>query len=430
MRALPDERKAASTDAQWTQLIAEYPALVRRPVTVTPDGEVTVGFSESATANASPDRAAPWPAGNSIGQRRGSPMCFDRDARELARDLLGKVIRHRVDGLWLSARIIETEAYYQAEGQPRLAGLHPQAARAVHGRRRHLHVLRARRRFAELQRRRAGNAVLIKSGHPWVDARSGPEALARMQALNPDAAGRARPPHKLCAGQTLLCRALGLKVPDWDARRFDPEALYVEDVGERPAALIRCARLGIPAGRDEHLPYRYVDPAYAAFCTRNPLRRGRSRVATTSGWMGGAGNCHRRAGRSGRSPVQRARRRLSQGTAESAVSGGAVCGYARPALHRASISAYFRRTRRRFRRRLQAYSGIRGSEPKPSIRYSPGLPSALRPQAMLEGETSCSTTWASARSSKNSSSRARRPRPAGPGAPGSPPWARSRPRRR
>ena len=61
-RALPDERKAASTDAQWTQLIAEYPALVRRPVTVTPDGEVTVGFSESATANASPDRAAPWPA--------------------------------------------------------------------------------------------------------------------------------------------------------------------------------------------------------------------------------------------------------------------------------------------------------------------------------------------------------------------------------
>ena len=30
-RALSDERKAASTDAQWTQLIAEYPALVRRP---------------------------------------------------------------------------------------------------------------------------------------------------------------------------------------------------------------------------------------------------------------------------------------------------------------------------------------------------------------------------------------------------------------
>lgn len=63
-------------------------------------------------------------------------------------------------------------------------------------------------------------------------------------------------------------------MPDWDARRFDPEALYVEDVGESPQVLISTTRLGIPAGRDEHLEYRYVDPAYAAWCTRNPLRRG------------------------------------------------------------------------------------------------------------------------------------------------------------
>ncbi|MFY0476079.1 arsenate reductase [Achromobacter marplatensis] len=45
-RNLPEDRKTAHTDAQWSELIAEYPALVRRPVTVTPDGEVTVGFSE------------------------------------------------------------------------------------------------------------------------------------------------------------------------------------------------------------------------------------------------------------------------------------------------------------------------------------------------------------------------------------------------
>ncbi|MNT99113.1 putative reductase [compost metagenome] len=45
-RNLPEDRKGADTDAQWTALIAEYPALVRRPVTVTPDGEVSVGFSE------------------------------------------------------------------------------------------------------------------------------------------------------------------------------------------------------------------------------------------------------------------------------------------------------------------------------------------------------------------------------------------------
>lgn len=45
-RNLADDRKTAQTDAEWTQLIAEYPALVRRPVAVTVDGEVSVGFSE------------------------------------------------------------------------------------------------------------------------------------------------------------------------------------------------------------------------------------------------------------------------------------------------------------------------------------------------------------------------------------------------
>src|SRR5699024_7357911 len=36
---------------------------------------------------------------------------FNRPSLELAPDLLGKVIRHRFRGVWLSARIIETEAY-------------------------------------------------------------------------------------------------------------------------------------------------------------------------------------------------------------------------------------------------------------------------------------------------------------------------------
>ncbi|WP_171252875.1 DNA-3-methyladenine glycosylase, partial [Acinetobacter baumannii] len=35
---------------------------------------------------------------------------FDRDALLVARELLGKVIRHRQGNLWLAARIIETEA--------------------------------------------------------------------------------------------------------------------------------------------------------------------------------------------------------------------------------------------------------------------------------------------------------------------------------
>ncbi|OWT70138.1 MULTISPECIES: Spx/MgsR family RNA polymerase-binding regulatory protein [unclassified Achromobacter] len=45
-RALPEERRGATTDAQWLALIKEFPALVRRPVSVTPDGTAAVGFSE------------------------------------------------------------------------------------------------------------------------------------------------------------------------------------------------------------------------------------------------------------------------------------------------------------------------------------------------------------------------------------------------
>ena len=119
-----------------------------------------------------------------------------------------------------------------------------------------------------------GNAVLIKSAYPWIDELSGPASLAQMLLNNPDAQGHPRPSQKLCAGQTLLCKSLGLKVRMWDAKRFDHEVLLVEDVGPVPAQIIQTTRLGIPHGRDEHLMYRFVDAAYAPYCTRNPLRRG------------------------------------------------------------------------------------------------------------------------------------------------------------
>lgn len=45
-RNLPDARKAPATDEDWEALIAEFPALVRRPLAVWPDNTVTVGFSE------------------------------------------------------------------------------------------------------------------------------------------------------------------------------------------------------------------------------------------------------------------------------------------------------------------------------------------------------------------------------------------------
>ena len=48
-RSLSDEQKQASTDEQWTALVAEHPTLVKRPVLVK-DGDVVFGFSESRYA--------------------------------------------------------------------------------------------------------------------------------------------------------------------------------------------------------------------------------------------------------------------------------------------------------------------------------------------------------------------------------------------
>ena len=200
---------------------------------------------------------------------------FDRDAQLVACQLLGKVIRHRVNGLWLSARIIETEAYYLTDKGSHASLGYTDKRKALFLDGGHIYMYYARGGDSlNFSAHGPGNAVLIKSAHPWLDELAGPDSLAQMQRNNPDAQGNPRPEHKLCAGQTLLCKALGLKVREWDAKCFDPERLWVDDVREQPSKIIQTTRLGIPHGRDEHLMYRFVDADYAAYCTRNPLRRG------------------------------------------------------------------------------------------------------------------------------------------------------------
>jgi arsenate reductase-like glutaredoxin family protein len=46
-RNLPEMRKTPGSDPEWTLLIKEHPALVKRPVVLMPDGSVTIGFSDN-----------------------------------------------------------------------------------------------------------------------------------------------------------------------------------------------------------------------------------------------------------------------------------------------------------------------------------------------------------------------------------------------
>jgi len=200
---------------------------------------------------------------------------FNHDAQVVACALLGKIIRHRVGNIWLAARIIETESYYLDEKGSHASLGYTEKRRALFAPPGTIYMYYARGGDSlNFSVQGAGNAVLIKSGFPHIDAHSGKHALTRMQRLNPDTKGHPRPAEKLCAGQTLLCKSLGLRVPEWNAQQLDRQRLFLEDIGIRPPAIIQTTRLGIPQGRDEHLPYRFVDAQYTRHCTRNPLRRG------------------------------------------------------------------------------------------------------------------------------------------------------------
>jgi DNA-3-methyladenine glycosylase len=194
---------------------------------------------------------------------------FNRDTLLVAKELLGKVIYKRYDTVWLAAMIIETEAYY-LEDKGSHASLGRTAKRqALFMPAGTIYMYYARGGDSlNISCQGDGNAVLIKAGIPYSDD---PAMLDIMHQLNPVKNSlRKRVDHKLCAGQTLLCKALNIKVPEWDQRLFDSANFYIKDVGYVPERIVQTARLGIPAGRDEHLPYRFIDANYSHAATKRP----------------------------------------------------------------------------------------------------------------------------------------------------------------
>lgn len=200
---------------------------------------------------------------------------FNRDPQEVAKSLLGKVICHYQEGLWLQAMIIETEAYYLEDKASHASLGFTEKRKALFMAAGTIYMYYARGGDSlNMSCRGPGNAVLIKSGIVYTTPQTISDMVRIMQEKNPlGQAQKLRPIEKLCSGQTLLCRALGLKVPEWNQKMFDPQRLYIADVGYQPQKIIQTTRLGIPKGRDEHLPYRFIDEAYLPYCTKNPHSR-------------------------------------------------------------------------------------------------------------------------------------------------------------
>lgn len=199
---------------------------------------------------------------------------FDRDACLVAQQLLGKVIHRKTKGHWLSARIIETEAYYLEEKGSHASLGYTEKRKALYMPAGTIYMYYARGKDSlNVSCKGKGNAVLIKSAYPLFDNNSSSTASKIMQQLNPTVTGELRPVEKLCNGQTLLCKSLDIKVKEWDQQQFNRKIFYIENIDKIPEKIIQTTRLGIPAGRDEHLPYRFIDYEFARFCTSNPLTK-------------------------------------------------------------------------------------------------------------------------------------------------------------
>ncbi len=201
-----------------------------------------------------------------------SETFFDRDTATVAKALLGKVICVKQKDIWLRAQIIETEAYYLEEkGSHASLGL-TEKRRPLFMPPGTIYMYYARGGDSlNVSTAGPGNAVLIKSGIPFGDDI---KMVRTMQRLNPRKHfAQPREKMRLCSGQTLLCKALGLKVTKWNGQEFNKQYFYFTDVGYYPEKFVRTTRLGIPKGRDEHLQYRYIDFAYIKYCTNNPLSK-------------------------------------------------------------------------------------------------------------------------------------------------------------
>jgi len=178
---------------------------------------------------------------------------YNRPTLDVARDLLGKKLVHRVDGVELSGIIVETEAY---------CGAGDSACHAHRGRTERNAVMFGPPGYAyvyftygmhyliNLVTEEEGNpcAVLIRAIEPF-------SGLEEMQAR------RKRHGKELTNGPAKLCQALGIdkSFNGWDVTRGD--TLWVENhQHERPFMVLSTPRIGIDyAGRkDREALWRFL----------------------------------------------------------------------------------------------------------------------------------------------------------------------------
>lgn len=190
---------------------------------------------------------------------------FARDARNVARDLLGTLLVHRLDGQELIVRITETEAYVGPEDLASHArgGRMTQRNRVMFGEAGHVYVFLIYGMYhcfnitAGVVHR--PEAVLLRAG----EAVDGIETMLARRKLMGKAMSEQRRSREIASGPGRLCQALGLDLThnglDLTAETLSHPVFIARDgFSVKPEDIEADARIGIDyAGEFREKPWRY-----------------------------------------------------------------------------------------------------------------------------------------------------------------------------
>lgn len=188
---------------------------------------------------------------------------YQRDAVELARAVLGRLVVREVEGLRLVGRVVESEAYARDDpASHAFRGLTRRNA-SMFGPPGHAYVYVSHGIHHCLNVvARPGSAVLIRALEPL-------EGLEEMRRRRGRGAVRS-----LCSGPGRLCQALGITLAEDGTNLMDGNGLWLAP-GRPVREPVVTARIGITAAAD--VPWRFVVPG-TAFASR-PLASPRRRPA-------------------------------------------------------------------------------------------------------------------------------------------------------
>lgn len=202
---------------------------------------------------------------------------YNRDPREVAPDLLGKIVVRVIGRATLAGRIVETEAYLGTDDAAAHAAAGKTARNAVlFGPPGHAYVyfIYGNHYCLNASCMPEGDAgcVLIRALEPL----SGIEAMARNRGIPHPAQNRGRMGRPqaglrlLTSGPGRLCEALGITRPKHNGADLTSSAsgLYIADEGFRPEHVATTVRIGITKAAAH--PLRF-------FITGNPFVSGRKR---------------------------------------------------------------------------------------------------------------------------------------------------------